>query len=230
MNVTTPLNGIFKIPDEYMTGTQIDSLMLNLTNIATSTSNIRTVVAAMDIMQYIEDNESTMMPIGYGPEDNIVWDNNTFTGISNIPSDLDRFWYYNEMAVHLLSHPIVTVKPVAHAIVTGYANQTVLTDGQSGEVTYIVTDNATGKPIANANVSITEEPSILNITSYVLRTNSSGMAVYKFKVSPDNAFINVPGYGGVVPMTVGKNSLDKSLSIAFTLLVLNAPTAPDGLA
>ena len=228
MNVTTPLNSVFKIPDKYMTGTQIDSLMTNLTNIATSTSSIRTVVAAMDIMQYIEDNESTMMPIGYGPEDNIVWDNNTFTGITNIQSDIDGFWYYNEMAVHLVSYPIVTVKPVAHAIVTGYANQTVLTDGQYGEVTYIATDNATGKPIANATVSITEEPSILNITSYVLRTNSSGMAVYKFQVSPDNAFINVPGYGGVVPMTA--TVVPTNTSIASGVGVVNIDDLPVGVA
>ena len=228
MNVTTPLNSIFNISDKYMTGSQIDSLMLNLTNIATSTSNIKTVVAAMDIMQYIEDNESTMMPIGYGPEDNIVWDNNTFTGITDVTSAIDGFWYYNEMAVHLLSKPIVTVKPVAHAIVTGYANQTVFTDGQYGKVTYIATDNATGKPIANATVSITEEPSILNVTSYVLKTNSSGMAVYKFQVSPDNSFINVLGYGGLVPMTA--TVIPTSTSIASGVGVVNITDLPMGVA
>jgi hypothetical protein len=201
MNVTTPLNGVFNIPDTYMSGKQIDSLMTNLTNIATSTSNIKKVVDAMDIMQYIEDNESTMMPIGYGPKDNIAWQTSTFTGITDVPSDIDGFWYYNEMAVHLRSHPLVIAKAVAHAVVTGYANQTVFTDGQYGQITYIATDNVTGAPIAGASVTVTEEPSILNITSYTLKTNSSGMAVFKFRVAPDNSFINVIGYNGLVPMT-----------------------------
>ena len=228
MNVTTPLNSIFSISDKYMTGRQIDSLMLNLTNIATSTSSIKTVVSAMSIMQYIEDNESTMMPIGYGPKDNIAWQTDKFTGITDVHSDIDGFWYYNEMAVHLRSHPVVSVKPTAHAVVTGYANQTVFTDGQYGKITYIATDNKTGAPIANAAVSITEEPSILNITSYKLTTNSTGMAVFKFQVSPDNAFINVPGYGGVVPMTA--TVVPTNTSIGSGVGVVNIDDLPLGVA
>lgn len=228
MNVTTPLNSIFNIPDTYMTGKQIDSLMTNLTNIATSTSNVRKVVAAMDVMQYIEDNESTMMPIGYGPKDNIAWQTSTFTGITDVPSDMNGFWYYNEMSVHLKSKPTVISKPTAHAVVTGYANQTVYTDGQYGQITYIATNSLNGNPIAGAKVTITEEPSLLNITSYTLTTNSLGMAVYKFQVSPDNSFVNVLGYNGLVPVTA--TVVPTNTSIASGVGVVNINDLPHSVA
>ncbi len=195
------------------TGNQIDSLMLKLTEYANTNSSTRGVSKAIDCMQSIEDQESTMMPIGYGPVDHLAVNNDTYVGVTDVAGDMNTFWYYNEMSVHLRTVPISIVKPAAHAVVTAIANGTLFLNGQYGKVTFKAVDNKTGRPIDNATVIVGENPSLLpmvlnaakaltvNDTGLKGKTNASGMFVYYFKVTDLNTVINIAGYNGNVTIS-----------------------------
>ncbi len=210
---TATYNALFNVSPGVKTGKQIDSLMVNLTEFANTNSSVRDTTLAIDFMQYIEDEESTMMVIGYGPVDHLAINNNTFTGITNIKGNMVEFWYYNEMSVHLRSHPTVVTKATSHAVVTAMPNSTLFINGQYGKVTFKAVNNVTGKPIAGANVTVGENPSLLSLVkesngTLVVNdaglkgtTNASGVFVYYFKVTSLNTAINVPGYGGSVDIS-----------------------------
>ncbi|WP_337860633.1 ABC transporter substrate-binding protein [Ferroplasma sp.] len=208
-NATRLCDTLFNVKTGTYTGTQIDSLMTNLTTFASTNLTLKDDVLAVDFMQYIEDEESTMMPIGYGPLDHIAVNTNTFTGVTLVSGDINSFWYYNEMSVHLRSAPVKVTVPTQHAVVKSVISETNLTDGLYGNVTFTVTDNKTGKALANATVTVGENPSLLplnaslevNDTGLTGKTNSTGVFVYYFEVSNQNIVFNVPGYNGNVTIS-----------------------------
>ncbi len=204
--VTSTCNELFNVTPGLKTGTQINSLMLNLTNFASVNASVKDDELAVLYMQYIEDEESTMMPIGYGPLDHIAVNNDTFTGVVLQSDDMNEFWYYNEMSVHLRSVPVTVKVPTQKALVTAVVSETNLTDGLYGNVTFTAIDNKTGDPIVNATITVGENPSLLplnsslevNYSGLTGTTNSAGVFVYHFKVSDTNIVLNTPGYSGNV--------------------------------
>jgi len=223
-STTSTCNALFNVSPGMKNGTQIDSLMVNLTQFANTNSSIRDVGDAIAYMQYIEDEESTMMPIGYGPVDHLAINNDTYTGVTDVSGDMNEFWYYNEMSVHLRSHPVTVVVPTSHVVVTALANGSVFLNGQYGKVTFTATDNKTGAPISGANVTVGEDASLLplvkeannslevNDTGLKGTTNASGMFVYYFKVATLNTVTNIAGYNGNV--TISAIVVPTSTSIA----------------
>ena len=235
---TAVYNTLFNVSTGMKTGKQIDSLMINLTQFANTNSSIRDTKLAIDFMQYIEDVESTMMVIGYGPVDHLAINNNTFTGITNIKGDIDQFWYYNEMSVHLRTVSITPTKVTSHAVVTAMPNGTSFINGQYGKVTFKAVDNATGNPIAGASVTVGENPSLLpmvkesngtlvvNDTGLKGITNSSGIFVYYFKVTRLNTAINVPGYSGGVNISAIVVPSNTAIGSAFGSTYINDYPVP----
>ena len=212
MNVSNPYLSDLGVPEESvlgvantltynLNGSQIDSLMTNLTNYANTNTSLKDTDLAIAAMQYIEDEESTMMEIGYGPTDSIAYSNSTFTGLTDVPSDMNGFWEQNLFTVHLRSKALVVAKPTAKIIVSGIANKLVYYNGEYGNITFTAINNVTLKPVANQAISITVEPSLINITSLSGTTNSKGQFTYEFKVYNANTFINTVGYNGLVSVT-----------------------------
>lgn len=212
-SATSTCNALFNVSAGMKNGTQIDSLMINLTQFANTNSSVSDVGLAIYYMQYIEDEESTMMPIGYGPVDHLAVNNDTFVGVTDVAGDMNTFWYYNEMSVHLRSVPVSVVVPTAHVVVSALANGSIFLNGDYGKVTFTATDNKTGAPISGAAVTVGEDASLLpmikeanntmevNDTGLKGTTNSSGVFVYYFKVTALNTVINIAGYNGNVTIS-----------------------------
>lgn len=198
MNVTTPFNAELGIPDTVMNGTQIGSLLTNLSTFANTNSSLTKVGYAIDVMQYLEDEESTMMIIGYGPKDILAYSNTTFTGISHVLSDMNGYWYWNLFTVHLRSHAVIVPPSTAHIDVSAVPNKLLYYNGEYGNITFLATNNVTGKPVPNSKITVLPVPSLLNITSYSGITDANGEYIYEFKVSSTNYFFNTPSYSGEV--------------------------------
>ena len=201
MNVTTPYSAALGLPQKVLNGTQIDSLMTNLSTYANTNASLVDTAYAIDAMQYIEDKESTMMPIGYGPKDIIAYSNATFTGIAHVVSDMNGFWEQNLFSVHLRSKAITVVTPKSHIVVTATPNAELYYNGAYGNVTFTATDNATGNAVSGSTIVVTPAPSLLNVSSYTGVTNSAGQYRYEFRVFPDNSFINTANYNGLVNLS-----------------------------
>ncbi|MHB1741345.1 MAG: ABC transporter substrate-binding protein [Thermoplasmataceae archaeon] len=198
MNVSTPYSAALGLPQKVLNGTQIDSLMTNLSTYANTNASIIDTHYAIDAMQYIEDKESTMMPIGYGPTDIIAYSNATFAGIAHVVSDMNGFWEQNLFSVHLRSQALVTAPPTSHVVVTATTTKQLYYNGEYGNVTFSAVNNATGAPVSGSTIVVAPDPSLLNISSYTGVTNSAGQYRYEFRVFPDNSFINTADYSGLV--------------------------------
>ena len=211
MNITTPFSSALNLPTGYHSGKFITNLMDNLSTYANTNSSIINVRYAIDEMQYLEDEESTMMPIGYGPTDIIAYSNVSFTGITHFASDMNGFWFHNEMFLHKRTTNLTVTKALAHAVVTATSSKTFYSNGQYGNVTFTVTNNATGKPIV-ANVSVSPTPEFLNVTSYRGMTNSNGQFTFEFQVAPTNYIFYNSGYSGLA--TISAVAVPSNSSIA----------------
>jgi len=222
MNVSTPYSSALGSldPSKVLTGQQIDSLMANLSTFANENSSLILTHYAIDAMQYIEDEESTMMPIGYGPRDIMAYTNTTFTGVSHVVSDLDGFWSQNLFSVHLRSHPISIVKATGHVVVSAHTNKMVYFNGEYGNITFTAVNNATDKPMSGATIVVGDVPSLVNISSFTGTLNSAGQYRYEFKVASNNLFTNTLGYNGLVNVsaTVVSNVPGVSSGSGYSLL------------
>ncbi len=200
MNVSTPYSSALGSldPSAVLNGTQIDALMTNLSTFANTNSSLILTHYAMDAMQYIEDEESTMMPIGYGPEDILAYSNSTFKGITHVVSDLDGFWSQNLFSVHLRLHAISVSPSKAHVVVTARANALAYFNGEYGNITFTAFNNATDKVMSGATIVVGDVPSFINVSSFTGTLNSTGEYKYEFRVSSTNLFTNTLGYNGLV--------------------------------
>jgi hypothetical protein len=220
MNVSTPYSAELGLPQKVLDGTQIDSLMTNLSNYANTNSSLIDTGLAIDAMQWIEDKESTMMIIGYGPKDIIAYSNATFTGISHVVASIGTFWEQNLFSVHLRSSPIKAVKATSHIVVTATPSSTLYYNGEYGNVTFTAVNNATGKAVVGASISVSPVPSLLNVTSFSGVTNASGEYRFEFKVFPSNTFINTAFYNGLVNIsaTVVSSVSGVAAGVGYTLV------------
>ena len=211
MNITTPFSSELGLPTGYHSGKFIDGLMANLSTYANTNSSVLDVRYAIDVMQYLEDEESTMMPIGYGPTDIIAYSNVSFTGVTHFASDMNGFWFHNEMFLHKRTTNLTVTKASAHAVVSAVSSNIFYTNGQYGNVTFTVTNNVTGKPI-QADVSVSPTPEFLNVTNYTGVTNSAGQFKFEFQVAPTNYILYNSGYSGLATISAVAVPTNSSIS------------------
>ncbi|MCL4420640.1 MAG: ABC transporter substrate-binding protein [Candidatus Thermoplasmatota archaeon] len=228
MNVSTPYSSALGAldPSKVLSGSQIDSLMANLSTFANENSSLLLTHYAIDAMQYIEDEESTMMPIGYGPRDIMAYTNATFSGVSHVVSDLDGFWAQNLFSVHLRSHPVSSVKVTGHVVVTAHTSKLVYFNGEYGNITFYAVNNLTDKPMVGSTIVVGNVPSLVNISSFTGTLNSAGEYKYEFRVASTNEFTNTLGYNGLVNVSATVVSNVAGVSSGSGYLLLNDLPAP----
>lgn len=189
------------VSGKMLTGTQVDSLMNNLTNqLNTITTFSKRLTIAYEI-EGIAAQESTMINLGY-PIDILPITNSTFTGIIKDALPYLGFMYWNFLSLHLKT-AVVTVTPpktVPIQLHVGVVTPgTVYFNGQTATATVQVR-NQYGQPVSGASVDIGYSPqgSLINITSYKLVTNSAGQAFWTFKVLGNNPLVYTSDYSGEI--------------------------------
>jgi hypothetical protein len=105
-------------------------------------------------------------------------------------------------------------------VVTATPSSTLYYNGEYGNVTFTAVDNATGKPVSGAHISVSPVPSFLNITSFSGVTDASGQFRFEFQVFPSNSFINTAYYSGLVNIsaTVVSPVSGISAGVGYTLV------------
>lgn len=161
---------------KYYTGSQIDSLMDNLSVEAIDTTSIVTAEKLVKEMQGIEAQESIIIPLGYVPGHTPL----ILTYFKNQSKMGDDFGYFNLLSVEKRSTPL-TVGKVAPLNVKTSVTQNAYSSNEYGNITITVLKN--NVPVSGANITIgytAPYSGILNVSSTQLVTNSQGVAVFEF--------------------------------------------------
>jgi ABC-type transport system substrate-binding protein len=184
-----------------LNGTQVDSLMNNLTNQLNTVTNFSKRLAIAYEIEGIAAEESTMINLGY-PIDILPITNSTFTGIIKDALPYLGFMYWNFLSLHQRT-AVVTVTPpktVPIQLHVGVVTPgTVYFNGQMATATVQVR-NQYGQPVSGASVDIGYSPqgALVNISSYKLVTNSAGQALWTFKVLGNNPLVYTSDYSGEI--------------------------------
>jgi ABC-type transport system substrate-binding protein len=203
LNSTSLKSNISLTYGKHYTGTQVISLMDNLTDFLLTNSSATADLIASDMIQMIQGEQATFENLGY-TIDIVPITNATFTGIQKTTLPITDFWYWNFFSLHLRVKPLVTVVPVVpqNLEVGVVSNSQIYYDGQYGNVT-IQVRNQYGTPINNASVTIGYSPTgaLLNVTSYSGKTSGNGTYRFEFQVSPLNTLIYTSDYTGEINLT-----------------------------
>ena len=185
------------INGKLLTGSQVDSLMNNLTNELNVQTNFSQRLSIAYEIQGIAAQESTMINLGY-PIDILPFTNSTFTGVIKDSLPYLGFMYWNFLSLHLRTAVVKVTPPKTVPIqlhVGVVTPGTVYFNGQIANAT-IQVRNQYGQPVSGAEVDVGYSPqgALVNITSYKLVTNSAGEAVWQFKVLDNNPLIYTSDY------------------------------------
>ena len=168
----------------FMTGTQVENLLNNLTVELNSISSFTKRIAIAYEIQGIAAQESTMINLGY-PIDIIPFTNTTFTGVIKNSLPYLSFMYWNFLSLHLRSSSISTPPPFVpiHLQVGVITPKTVYANGQTANAT-IQVRNQYGQPVPGMSVIVGYSPqgALINITSDKGVTNSLGQYTWEFHV------------------------------------------------
>ena len=179
-----PFSNITFSNGTFMTGTQVENLLNNLTVELNSISSFTKRIAIAYEIQGIAAQESTMINLGY-PIDILPFTNTTFTGVIKNSLPYLSFMYWNFLSLHLRSSSISTPPPfVPVKLSVGIvAPKTVYANGQTANVTVQVR-NQYGQPVPGMSVIVGYSPqgALINITSDKGVTNALGQFTWEFHV------------------------------------------------
>lgn len=200
-----------------LNGTQVQSLLNNLTNQLNSVTNLRERISIAGEIQGIAAMESTEVILGYGV-DIYPFYNGTFTGITETSLPQSAMIAFTFTSVHLKGHvappPAVTLPTQLHVGVV--PDHSVYYDGQYGNITVQVRDQF-GQPVSGMNVAIGYNPpgGILNISNTTGVTNSQGQYIFSFKVFKYNQGIYSSDYAGDINVSVAAYSSNAGVEPAL---------------
>ncbi len=197
---------------QWLSGTQVDSLMNNYTVQLNTEQNLVKRIALAKEIEGLAALESTMINFGY-PVDILPFTNSTFTGIIKDSLPIGAFTFWNNLNVHLKSAvkivPPTTVPIQLHVGVV--SNQNVYFNGNYGNATFQVR-NQYGEPVSGAALTIGFSPSgqLLNISSDTGVTNSNGQYTWEFQVLPQNPLIYTNDYSGSINLSAAATKASTS--------------------
>ena len=192
------------IHGKFYTGSQVISLMDNMTNYMFTTSNLSLLHQISNGVQYLAAQEATFINEGSGV-DAIPITNSTFTGIIKSDTGLSTFWYWNFMNIHLkkaVAQKLPTSIPT-ELMVGAITNQKLYFDGQYGNLTVQVR-NQYGAPVSDMTVTIGVTPvsSLLSIGNTTGTTNGNGIYTYEFQANPSNTLLYTSNGAGNITFTI----------------------------
>lgn len=169
-----------------LSGAQVTSLLTNLSNELIAATSLSVAREISGKIQTIIVEQATLINLGY-TNSLVAYQTDQYTNFTLLTSS-SRFEVYFTLLSVYKAKAVISLKDEYHLDVsqkfTGKLDETI---GDSGSIIYTVYNSTTGMPVSGASVGITVSSiarGLTNISSNSLVTNSSGVAVWSYRVSP----------------------------------------------